>query len=394
MTTINNKYRVVSTELENKIADLARILPTLSESMSQTLENILDRAYSSLLNKRPKLARKHLNSLHQSGGARVPANIQEIEYTHRRIVELQTSAERSNSDLLEQIKTFHNNFDVARDLGLFSNREMLTGAQQEYSNLNNLLRQPKYKRCRNKTAPITLESVEEVAPDDLIVFSNGACWDIDALIDYLKAPAPGGTNGQNTAENIKRHLKDYPSEKIWENDADYKYLIKHPKAVTAGLDRFIKDRQYADLAKEISDATVRVLYQTGSLLWSRGKPFEDKIKEHLNSTQLAEWRRVKSGLTLHELPPEIKNPSTEIQREVANIINHVIKSQALIDLLTYLRSVPTKERQALETIRPDFMDTLQKCHRGEYCVLAAGDMIASVYNKIVPFKSGFELLEK
>ncbi|GAH10144.1 unnamed protein product, partial [marine sediment metagenome] len=56
------------------------------------------------------------------------------------------------------------------------------------------------RRCVNDEAPISLEEVEDIPEEDFIRLSNGACWDIETLISFIKETV----NGQNNARPIKQ----------------------------------------------------------------------------------------------------------------------------------------------------------------------------------------------
>ena len=241
------------------------------------------------------------------------------------------------------------------------------------------------RRCANKMTPISDESVDEIPEEDWIRLSNGACWDIDTLIDYIK----NTTNGENTIEKIRRHMPSYPiSDHIWINNRDYLKIINHPKARAARLQEFIIEREIRRLATLVSNDTMNVLYKEGSILWSRGPPFNIAIAEIMTPIQLVTWNNLSYNMTDWELPDEIfySRPDT-IERDILTLINGPIKTQSIIRLHQYYQGLSSDEKNVLEMLSPDIEEYINNCHAGEYCVMQLGEKLIRLYNKLIPYKT-------
>ena len=200
--------------------------------------------------------------------------------------------------------------------------------------------------------------------------SNGACWDIDTLIRYIKSPA---VNGQNIGKSIKQHMATYPSDQLWIDDDDYKTIINHPKAKVAGLEEFIESRRIAQHVVQIPQETLNQLRDNGSIMWSRGPPFDTALRALLTPEELTYWNDVSSHMHRWELPDAIRNAKLEpdlkpgepvtVQVRIKGKIQG-LKADATRILYKYLQSRPKAELDAIEMISPDFMYTIQNCYAG------------------------------
>jgi len=240
------------------------------------------------------------------------------------------------------------------------------------------------RRCVNPRSPVEDENVDEIPEEDWIRLSNGACWDIDTLINYIKHT----TNGQNSIQKIKEHMPSYPGMlHIWITNDDYRKIVNHPKAKAAKLARFIKDREFSQYANRISDVTMDTLYNMGSLLWSRGPPFLVAIRQRMTPEQLAVWNRVSSDMTRWDLPDEIlfTEPGS-IEEEIKYLINGIIKSLANTQLHSYYENLSSDEKAALEIISPNLGEIIRSCHRGDECVMITGEKLIGTYNKMAHAK--------
>lgn len=260
--------------------------------------------------------------------------------------------------------------------------------------------------CQNEKEYIDQENINMIPEEDFIHLSNGACWNIDNLITYIKTQS----HGQNDAYAIKRVQPNYPSNKIWDNNNDYYKIIEHPKAIKEKLREFILSRRVSEMASQISDRTMQMLYQTGSKLWSRGPPFEEALRETLNAEQLQEWNRLKIGLDTWELPEEIRESSEQVpdnilalpddderkrqailHTELYTLINGVIKASAINEIHNYLSNTATnEEKQIIEKISPNLITSIQACYEGNYCMMMVGQAIIKVYNNLAQFKDNYE----
>lgn len=238
------------------------------------------------------------------------------------------------------------------------------------------------RRCVNSETPISSEPVDEVSENDFIRLSNGACWDIQTLVNYIKLT----TNGQNDARPIREHV-DYPSDQIWLNNNDYRKIVNHEYAKEQDLHKFIQDRLWIEIANDINLETLNQMNRSGQLLWSRGPIFDNVIREYMNQVQLDEWNVARNQQSsIWELPDRIKYPQTEVAQDVLNIINGPIKTTGIAEMYNYYKELDASEKNALNRLIPDFEYLLTDCYEGVFCVMQMGDQLIQAYNKIAPYK--------
>eukprot|EP00734_Pompholyxophrys_sp_LG126_P000147 Pompholyxophrys_sp_v1_NODE_22_length_3962_cov_1.921423.p1 type:complete len:327 gc:universal NODE_22_length_3962_cov_1.921423:1183-2163(+) len=292
-----------------------------------------------------------------------------------KLLEKEISIFDPDGPIAGQLTTLSNNLNHIH----MSNLQYLENYNREYDDIAESIKRLG-RRCVNPRSPIEDEDVNEIPQEDWIRLSNGACWDIDTLINYIKLT----TNGQNTIKKIKERMPSYPSDiYIWITDDDYKKIVKHPKAKAARLGKFIKDREYSRYAPRISDATMDMLYSKGSLLWSRGPPFIQAINEDLTPEQLAIWNAVSRRSTRWDLPDEILNPRPgTIEEAIKFMINNAIKARAITEFRNYYNSLNADEKEALEIITPGLGHDITQCHAGDYCVMQMGEKLIDTYNKM------------
>ena len=243
----------------------------------------------------------------------------------------------------------------------------ISGLQMEFDALINEIRQAG-RRCSNDETFLDMNDTDDLEelPDDMIVRLHGdLCWHIDELIDYLKNTA----NGQNIGRR-QGYLRDYPHETLWRDQVDYEKIVNHPVARAQNLEQWMETRQYANLADRISNETTRTLYETGYQLWSRGEPFQRALREHMNQRQLQRWNDVSAGMTIYELPYQIRAQQTQLDTEIFNIINGVIKSDAITRVYDHIQQLSADERDALRRLAgDDMLRAVEACQRGDHCVM-------------------------
>lgn len=88
------------------------------------------------------------------------------------------------------------------------------------------------KRCRNIHDPLDGTPLSDVPSNEHIRLSNGICWKIKSLIEYVIS-----TKGMNTASG----LKNYGSATIWETDEDFNRILSHPVAREMNLAERLDD---------------------------------------------------------------------------------------------------------------------------------------------------------
>lgn len=218
--------------------------------------------------------------------------------------------------------------------------------------------------CTNPDDPINLTPLEDVKTSAFIHMSNGLCYDVDTLIDYLKNPELGMAQ-----INVSPYS---PTMKIWETKDDYNRLTKHPQARKAKLDEYVTARSGAALGQMLGAQRLRDVARQANIMYSQGPDFIAAADQVLTSDEMKRWKEVCSDRALrYELPEVILNaePGT-IEERIKEKINSIIKPVALSTALEIL-SDPALQPLLKESF-PGLMKYLSTCAQGKECVMVAG----------------------
>jgi len=109
------------------------------------------------------------------------------------------------------------------------------------------------RRCRNAEDPIDLTPVDEIPETNHIRLSNGNCWDIENLLDFIMSSKINGSNDAKT-------LRDYGSETIW-GDADFTRIADHPAAKVRNFREWYENRNIKANALLVTGRTREVVHK-------------------------------------------------------------------------------------------------------------------------------------
>jgi hypothetical protein len=237
------------------------------------------------------------------------------------------------------------------------------------------------RRCINDTDPWDMTPIVEIPDNAYIRLSNGMCWQIQSLMEYIR-----GVNGENTSKG----LQGYASAKLWEDDADAKRILEHP-LVTADKDfrQYFMNVLYGGNANKVSNQTLEMMYRTASLFVSRGKPFDEAIQKALTPQQYQIFMKYARG-SAYETS---KIPSDQQREEIETAIALILKSDATHDFWEYYDRLSQEEKAAIASFREDFERSLRECRFGKgnkgdkkLCVYVMANIILPVVYRIADIK--------
>ena len=246
------------------------------------------------------------------------------------------------------------------------------------------------RRCVNDADPWDGTPVVEIPDNEYIRLSNGMCWHIESLMEYIR-----GIDGLNSSKG----LKGYTSAKIWDTDDDVKRISEHPLVVADKAFRtYFLNIAYGKLAEKISAQTLEIMYATASILVSRGKPFDLVVKSFLTPEQFEIYTRYAQG-SAYRLDDIPKNQQ---QEEIKTAIQLTMKSKAVFTFWNYYDKLSQEEKDAITSFRSTFERDLRECRFGKkadpsnkLCVYIMANIMLPIIYRVSDIKdigSSFEVL--
>lgn len=245
------------------------------------------------------------------------------------------------------------------------------------------------RRCINTTDPSDPMIELATIPERLhFRFSTGVCWEITSLMDYLRRPDILG-------DNSSRGLKGYLTPYLWPNPRDLQRLSEHPLALTEMVNgepfgRWLREQQTSRQFAKISDKTMQMMLNTVQLGVSRGPYFVEQVPKYITEQQLAFFRQF--NFDIYDARRKMMRSQNKADRDLFNEIElavaTVMKSNALIDFLNYYDQLSNDEKQALESIMPNFRTsvtkacTAKKGKQADMCVFVFSRVLKDTYNVV------------
>ena len=226
------------------------------------------------------------------------------------------------------------------------------------------------RRCKNSEDPISLVSIDSLDNSHYIRLESGACWEFESLLDYIQ----NYTRGQNDASK----LKNYSSNKIWQDQTELNRILKHPLAVKSGFSAWFNSRHHAESANKVSEKTLRLMAWAASLLSSRGEDFRAALDKELDTKQREEMR--KAGGNIYNVRDE------KIMKEIQFTVATTLKSMAVAEFFKYYSDLSKDEKDAILSFDPSFEKNVVLCNKGEFCVFGMADQLLSTRNTIAQIK--------
>lgn len=268
------------------------------------------------------------------------------------------------------------------------------------------------RRCRNAVDYIDLTPIEEIPDTSYIRLSNGNCWDVESLLEFIRSK-----NGENDASDIA----SYGSPRIWETDADLNRIFNHPKSRELKFRQWYDTRGLTEFAQNISQGTMNALYQTSQILVSRGPYYLQEAQRILgpelwavfyqyakgNYYELAKVPRYfYQGSFFNDLPKEVRRQAIEaamteiiqadridpndqeairtirrelpesamllklpgdiqiIRRRIYELVRVQLKRDAVNQFWAYFNGLSKLEQDSVVAFRPDFISDMTKCYVG------------------------------
>ena len=245
------------------------------------------------------------------------------------------------------------------------------------------------RRCVNDTDPWDGTPVVEIPDNEYIRLSNGMCWHIESLMEYIR-----GIDGLNSSKG----LKGYTSAKIWDTDDDVRRISEHPMVVADKAFRtYFLNIAYGKLADKISAQTLEIMYATASILVSRGKPFDLVVKSFLTSEQYEIFMRHADGSAY-----KLKRIPKEQLEAIETAIQLMMKGKAVTTFWDYYDKLSQEEKDAISSFRSTFERDLRECRFGKkadpsnkLCVYIMANIILPIIYRVSDIKgigSSFEVL--
>lgn len=222
------------------------------------------------------------------------------------------------------------------------------------------------KLCHNKLDWVMGDAIDEVPSEEYIRLSNGACWHVGSLMDFMRA---------NLGFNSARNLKDYPTETLFGKfnmTEDLERLLNHPMAVEENFREWYENRNLEQITSKISKRTMDELKAALELLISDGEAFDNALREDLRP-------EVKQALVRAKGVIANAQPYTA---EIISFIDKIFKTPAVARLNIYLNNISKEEREALLNFRPDLIGILTRCEQGAACTWYTADIIRDTYNDL------------
>ena len=226
------------------------------------------------------------------------------------------------------------------------------------------------RRCKNSEDPISLVSIDSLDNSHYIRLESGACWEFESLLDYIQ----NYTRGQNDASK----LKNYSSNKIWQDQTELNRILKHPLAVKSGFSAWFNSRHHAESANKVSEKTLRLMAWAAGLLSSRGDDFRAALDKELDTKQREEMR--KAGGNIYNVRDE------KIVREIQFTVATTLKSMAVAEFFKYYSELSKDEKDAILSFDPSFEKNVVLCNKGEFCVFGMADQLLATRNTIAQIK--------
>ena len=226
------------------------------------------------------------------------------------------------------------------------------------------------RRCKNSEDPISLVSIDSLDNSHYIRLESGACWEFESLLDYIQ----NYTRGQNDASK----LKNYSSNKIWQDQTELNRILKHPLAVKSGFSAWFNSRHHTESANKVSQKTLRLMAWAASLLSSRGEDFRAALDKELDTKQREELR--KTGGNIYNVRDE------KIMKEIQFTVATTLKSMAVAEFFKYYSDLSKDEKDAILSFDPSFEKNVVLCNKGEFCVFGMADQLLATRNTIAQIK--------
>lgn len=318
-------------------------------------------------------------------------------HQHRQIIDVQTVREPLtkilafvNGKLAEETKNFGENSDFTWRWLALKNEinnypakilsqqltwkdligKTLTWREEIMTTLE--LQQAAGRRCKNTNDPWDSTPIEDIPSSDYIHLSNGMCWHIESLMEYIK-----GVNGLNDSKG----LPNYASSRIWE-DEDLPRILQHTVVRRTGFGEWLQRILSSTTARIITRDTLDWLYWLASIFVSRGEPFNQELRKVLTNEEYSIYQKYTGGNSdnLKRIPADMG--LTRIQDK----IKIKMKNDAFIGFMQHYDSLSPSEKEALELLYPGFQRDISSCNRGQVCVYVIAGTLMKVYTRSAQLK--------
>lgn len=237
------------------------------------------------------------------------------------------------------------------------------------------------RRCVNDADPWDGTPVIEIPDNEYIRLSNGMCWHVQSLMEYIR-----GKEGLNESKG----LVGYASPKLWEDESDVKRIIEHPLVIAdPEWRRYFMNLIYGRMTDAISEDTLIMMYTTASLFVSRGKPFNDLLRNFLTPKQYDIFMKYTDG----DAYKRDSIPLDQQREEIDNAITLVMKGKAAVTFWDYYDRLSPEEKEAIKSFRASFEADLRHCRFGKgknaenkLCVYVMANIILPVVYRVADIK--------
>ena len=225
------------------------------------------------------------------------------------------------------------------------------------------------RRCVNDDDYFSLDEVDDILADNFIRLESGVGWDIESLHIHIRE-----VNGQN---DIVADV-DYPGDVLWQDEEELQRILRHPISISSGFTEWYQNRNFAEAAVLISLGTLNIMYETASILSSKGQPYLTALLTNLNAKQKQAYN--KAGGNIRRVQP------FEIKQEIEFTRAITIKSAATANMWNYYHQLSNEEKRALAQFDRDLEKNLNACYNNEYCVFGLGGQLIATRNTIARIK--------
>lgn len=228
------------------------------------------------------------------------------------------------------------------------------------------------RRCQNSTDPWDATPIEDIPNNDYIHLSNGMCWHIESLMEYIK-----GVNGLNEASG----LPNYASSNIWEPE-DLPRILQHPAVKRTGFGEWLQRVLSANSVKTINRDTIDWLYWLASLFVSRGEPFKRELRNVLTPEEYAVYQQYTGGDSdlMKRIPVELGGAA------ILQKVKVDMKADAFKKFMEYYNELSSEDKAALDLLYRGFERDLLACDLGRLCVYVAAKSLMLLYRRLAELK--------
>lgn len=122
--------------------------------------------------------------------------------------------------------------------------------------------------------------------------------------------------------------------------------------------------------------TLNIILATGSLLWCRGKPFDDKIREVLSFEEYSQWSSISNNLQV------LSNLIEMIPRDMYEKIE-VLKTEAICDFVLYYQDLPPGVKLTISQAFPKYEEEMQRIVNGSTDTTNFGFILSCIWQDLV-----------